>query len=157
MARQEATVRRHLDSRFSHLPHIDAFARPSAGWIRTIRKSLGMSAADLAARMGLSKARVLAIEKSEAAGALNLDTLQRAAEALDCAFVYALIPRRPLEQTVRERALEVAASHLAAVDHTMHLEEQGVSGETARRQLQEVADDLVKRSPRSLWKRRSTR
>lgn len=107
--------------------------------------------------MGLSKARVLAIEKSEAAGALNLDTIHRAAEALDCTLVYVLIPRKPLDQTVRERALEVAAEHLSAVDHTMRLEDQGVSGQTAQRQLHEVADDLVRRSPRSLWKRRATR
>ena len=85
--------------------------------------------------MGLSKARVLAIEKSEAAGALNLDTIHRAAEALDCTLVYVLIPRKPLDQTVRERALEVAAEHLSAVDHTMRLEDQGVSGQTAQRQL----------------------
>jgi predicted DNA-binding mobile mystery protein A len=116
-----------------------------------------MSAADLGARMALSKARVLAIEKSEARGALNLDTLHRAAEALDCVLVYALIPRKPLEQTVRERALEVAAEHVSAVDHTMRLEDQDVNRQTAQRQLHEVAEDLVRRSPRSLWKRRATR
>jgi predicted DNA-binding mobile mystery protein A len=100
---------------------------------------------------------VLAIEKSEAGGVLNLDTLHRAAEALDCTLVYALIPRKPLDQTVRERALEVVAEHLSAVDHTMLLEDQGVSGQAAQRQLHEVAADLVRRSPRSLWKRRATR
>ena len=157
MARSKATIRRHLDSRLAQLPSAGAFARPPAGWIRSIRQALGMSAAELGARMGLSKARVLAIEKSEAAGALNLDTIHRAAEALDCTLVYVLIPRKPLDQTVRERALEVAAEHLSAVDHTMRLEDQGVSGQTAQRQLHEVADDLVRRSPRSLWKRRATR
>lgn len=133
------------------------FARPPTGWIRAIRQALGMSATDLAVRMGLSKARVLAIEKSEAVGALNLDTLHRAAEALDCTLVYALIPRKPLDQTVQERALEVAAEHLSAVDHSMRLEDQGVGGQAAQRQLHEVAGDLVRRSPRSLWKRRATR
>lgn len=157
MAHSEATTRRHLDTRMAQLPGTAAFAKPLAGWIRTIRRALGMSAADLGARMALSKARVLAIEKSEARGALNLDTLHRAAEALDCVLVYALIPRKPLEQTVRERALEVAAEHVSAVDHTMRLEDQDVNRQTAQRQLHEVAEDLVRRSPRSLWKRRATR
>lgn len=116
-----------------------------------------MSAADLAARMRLSKARVLAIEKSEAAGTLNVDTLNRAAEALGCTLVYAFIPKKPLEETVRERALEVAAEHLSAVGHTMRLEDQGVAQHAAQQQLHEVAEELLRYSPRSLWKRRLTR
>jgi predicted DNA-binding mobile mystery protein A len=157
MPRDGPTIRRHLDNRLAQLPDARMFAKPPTGWIRAIRQALGMSATDLAARMGLSKARVLAIEKSEAVGVLNLDTLHRAAEALDCTLVYALIPRKPLDQTVRERALEVAAEHLSAVDHTMRLEDQGVGGQAAQRQLHEVAGDIVRRSPRSLWKRRATR
>jgi len=157
MPHSTATIRRHLDARFAQLPKPTAFAKPPVGWIRAIRQALGMSAIDLAARMGLTKARVLAIEESEAAGALKLDTLNRAAEALGCTLVYALIPKEPLDETVRERALHVAAKHLSAVDHTMRLEDQGVSQQAAQQQLHDLADDLVRRSPRSLWKRRSTR
>ena len=116
-----------------------------------------MSATDLATRIGVTKARVLAIENSEATGVLKLDTLKRAAEALDCTLVYALIPRRPLEDMVREQALRVAGEHLSAVDQTMHLEHQSVSREAADRQLRDLVDDLARRSPRSLWKRRPTR
>ena len=155
MSRKEPTIRRHLDARFATLPQPAAFIRPPIGWIRSIRQALGMTAADLAIRMGLSQARVLAIEQAEAAGALTLDTLNRAADALDCTFVYALIPKKPLEQTVRERALQVAAEHLSAVDHTMRLEDQRVAPGAAQRRLHEVADDLLTRSPRSIWKRRS--
>jgi predicted DNA-binding mobile mystery protein A len=139
------------------LPQAQAFARPPAGWIRSIRQALGMSASDLAARMRISKERVLAIERSEARGSLNLGTLNRAAEALGCTLVYALIPKKPLEETVRDRALEVAAEHLSAVNHTMRLEDQGVSDQEGQRQLVELADELVRQSPRSLWKRRAAR
>jgi predicted DNA-binding mobile mystery protein A len=154
---QRSTIRRHLDSRLSQLPRLPAFAMPPDGWIRAIRHALGMSAADLAARMRLSKARVLAIEQGEVAGTLNINTLNRAAEALGCTLVYAFIPKKPLEETVRERALEVAAEHLSAVDKSMRLENQGVSSDAAQRQLNEVAEDLLKHTPRSLWKRRPTR
>lgn len=157
MGRNTATSRRHLDSRFAQLPKATAFAKPPVGWIRAIRQALGMSATDLASRMGLTKARVLAIERSEATGALKLDTLNRAAEALDCTLVYALIPRKPLDEMVSEQALRVAGEHISAVDHTMRLEDQGVGQEAARQQLHDLADDLARRSPRSLWKRRSTR
>lgn len=116
-----------------------------------------MSATDLASRMELTKARVLAIERSEAAGALKLDTLSRAAEALDCTLVYAFVPKRPLETMVKEQALRVAAEHISAVDHSMRLEDQGISQHAAQQQLHDLADDLVRQSPRSLWKRRPTR
>lgn len=152
-----ATVRRHLDARLSNLPRPASFTKPRDGWIRAIRQALGMSAADLGHQMGLSRARVAAIEHGEARGNLNVQTLHRAAEALGCDFVYAFIPKKPLEDTVRERALQVAAEHMSAVRHTMTLENQGIADDVARRQLNDVADELARRSPRKLWKRRSTR
>ena len=149
-------TRRQLDERFARLK-IDAFAKPPVGWIRTIRHALGMSAADLGVRMGLTKARVLAIEQGEATETLNFDTLKRAADALGCTLVYAVIPKKPLEEAVRERALEIAAEHVSAVDQTMRLENQGIAQTANKQQLNEVADELVRRSPRSLWKRHSIR
>jgi hypothetical protein len=52
--------------------------------------------------------------------------LQRAADALGCDLVYALVPRQPLEQIVAGRARDVSQDELARVDHTMTLEAQRV-------------------------------
>jgi transcriptional regulator with XRE-family HTH domain len=54
--------------------------------------------------MGVKQPSVVALEQSEAKGTIELATLRRVAEALDCTLVYALVPNRPLEQTVRDRA-----------------------------------------------------
>jgi hypothetical protein len=58
----------------------------------------------------------------------------RAAQALDCVLVYALIPRESLEKTVTTRARAVALKDMAALDQTMALENQSV--EPAERDAQ---------------------
>ena len=148
-------LRRHLDARFAKVRPLRLLAsKPATGWIRTIRQALGMNAAQLAGRMGVSQPRIIALEKSEAAGAVNLKTLQRAADALDCNLFYVLVPKEPLEQVVHVRAQSVAAERLANVEHTMRLENQPTSPESQDRNLQEVAETLVMQSPQLLWNRR---
>jgi predicted DNA-binding mobile mystery protein A len=75
-------------SRFSALQGL----QPPRGWIRAIREALGMSGAQLAARLGVTPPRVTVLERDEVAGAVSLKTLRQAAEALDCVLVYALVP-----------------------------------------------------------------
>lgn len=155
MKRDASMLRRHLDARFAKVRPLGLFAsKPATGWIRTIRQALGMNAAQLAGRMGVSQPRIIALEKSEAAGAVNLKTLQRAADALDCNLYYVLVPKEPLEHVVHVRAQSVAAERLANVEHTMRLENQPTSPESQDRDLQEVAETLVTQSPQLLWNRR---
>lgn len=113
-----------------------------------------MNAAQLAERMGVSQPRIIALEHSEAVGAVNLKTLQRAADALDCNLYYVLVPKEPLEQVVHLRAKSVAAERLANVEHTMRLENQPTSPESQDKNLQEVAETLVAQSPQLLWNHR---
>src|SRR5271168_4978205 len=107
---------RHLDARFADLRPLAAIHRPPKGWIRAIRDALGMTTAQLARRLGVSQPRIVELEKSEVTGSVTLKTLQRAAEALGCRLVYALVPEKPLAETVRERANHVAKGQIAAVE-----------------------------------------
>jgi predicted DNA-binding mobile mystery protein A len=122
-----ARARAALDQRFAGWREVPAKgARPHGGWIRAIRDALGMTAEDLADRMGLTQSAVTRLEKSERSGRIQLDTLQRAAHALECDLVYALVPRRNLDEMVAERARELALERLGRVEHTMALESQSV-------------------------------
>jgi predicted DNA-binding mobile mystery protein A len=77
-----------------------------------------------------------------------LNTLKRAAEAMDCTLVYALVPRTSLENTVRNRARQIAATALARVSHTMKLEDQDTgSGEADAR----IEDYILHIKDRDLW------
>ena len=61
--------------------------------IRSVRLQQNMMAKQLAARMGVSPARVSVMERDEQRGAVTLKMMQKAAEALGCEFVYSLVPK----------------------------------------------------------------
>jgi predicted DNA-binding mobile mystery protein A len=142
---------RHLDKRFTTLRPFAKSSRPPKGWLRAIRDALGMTTAQLARRLNVSQPRITELEQSEVNGNVTLHTLQRAAEALGCRFVYALIPERPLAETVEKRAELVANRQLAAVQHSMSLEDQAVKDKKAGDNLRRQFIDELLRRPARLW------
>jgi predicted DNA-binding mobile mystery protein A len=142
-------ARQRLDERLSALKPEGRFTRPPKGWIRAIRDALGMSGPQFASRLGIRPQSVSDLEKSEATGSIQLKTLRRAAQALDCELVYALVPRRSLESAVRERARRIAARDLARVAHSMKLEDQGLDDSQQDARIEEYMRDVIK--DRDLW------
>ena len=142
---------RHLDSRFATLRPLLKTQRPPKGWLRAIRDALGMTTKQFGKRLGVSQPRIVELEQSEVSGGVTLNTLQRAAEALGCRFVYVLVPEKPLGETVRERAELVAQQRQAAVEHTMRLEDQSVKGKAASNDLRRQFVEELLRRPARLW------
>lgn len=139
--RARARARAALDERFVAWRQLPAKgAKPHGGWVRAIREALGMRAEDLADRMGVSQPSLTRLESNERKGSVRLDTLQRAADALECDVVYALVPRRSLEQMVNERARTRALERLGRVAHTMALEDQALSNEQLEKRVRDLAD-----------------
>lgn len=151
MGSDQATARRQLDKRLTPLRKAEGWVRPSRGWIKAIREALGMTTAQLAGRIGVSQPRAVAIEQAERTGALTLDSLERAARALDCELVYALVPRRPLEEMVQERARLIAQGRLARARHTMTLEDQRVAAADEQQQLDDLVHRLLEKPGSTLW------
>jgi predicted DNA-binding mobile mystery protein A len=143
-----AQSRAHLDERFQQLGPATRYTSPVRGWIKAIRESLGMSTAQLAKRLRVKQPSVVAIEQSEAKGTIELATLRRVAEALDCTLVYALIPNQPLEATVRDRARMFARRRREPIEHSMLLEDQQVTPKDAELSLDEI---LRETNPRLFW------
>jgi predicted DNA-binding mobile mystery protein A len=125
--------------------------RPQIGWIQTIRTTLGMTAQQLAQRMGISQATVSNLEKSEAVNTITLQSLQRAAQALDCEVVYALVPRQPLANMVSDKATQLAIASVHRVRHTMSLEAQSTPNETAQVQIKARKEALLAGRWSKLW------
>jgi predicted DNA-binding mobile mystery protein A len=115
--------------------------KPSAGWVRTIRESLGMSAEQLARRIGVSRATIVTLERSEARGRITLASLEKLSRGLGCRVVYALVPEMgaSLADMKRARARKVARGQLA-------------SREADRSELERLTDQLLAGSPRKLWR-----
>lgn len=125
---------------------------PREGWVRSIRKSLGMSMRSFSRRIGFNEpASVKALERNELAGTITLQTLKRAAEAMDADFVYAIVPRNKLRHTVAARARELAEQRFAPIAKSMAMEEQGLSQAQIERQIDELAREL-ERKPEALWR-----
>ncbi len=118
-------ARASLDQRLLVLEAVrPALARPRQGWVRAIRTALGMTTAQLGQRLGIAQASVVGMEKAEAEDRIQLGTLRRAAEALDCELHYVLLPRTGLQERVEQRRAVLAEREHARVAHSMGLEHQ---------------------------------
>jgi predicted DNA-binding mobile mystery protein A len=147
---QATLARKQLERRLAPLREM-SLAAPPKGWIRAIRESLGMTARQLAARMGVGPSRIPVIEKAEVTGATTLRTLRQAAAALNCAFVYAFVPIETLDDILRERAVHKARNDVARRDHTMRLENQALRKSDLDAELQRTIDLILAGSLRGLW------
>ena len=140
-ADQRDRARLRLDERFARLPGPDAFLRPAGGWLRAVREALGITLAKAAASAGVRPQSLLDMEKSETAGTASLASVRRAAEAIGCEFVYAVVPKGGSLQALADRIREEEIrADVESVDLTMGLEGQRVS----RRRLQDIVRDLGK-------------
>lgn len=108
-----------------------------------------MSQAALADRMGVSQQMISQLEQRESSGNVTLNALQEAAEALGGQLVYAIVPARPLQKTLEDRALRIARQMTGSVHHTMRLEDQETGSDPDER-TRELARELMA-SPGRLW------
>lgn len=135
-------AREALDQRLVPLGPPSRYAPPRLGWVRAIRDALGMTAADLAARMGVTGPAVRSLENKEMDEGARLSSLRRAAEAMGCTLVYAFIPNSSLQQTVERQAGRILEDQMKRVHQTMALEAQEGEALSAsvRAQLEALID-----------------
>jgi len=143
---------RQLDATLARWRAAELPARPPSGWLKAIREALGMSATQLAKRLGVVTSTVTRLETSEADDTISLATLRRAAEELDCELRYVLVPRQSLADTLATRANQLARERMAGVAHSMALEAQSTSNETVADQTRALADSLLQGPRRELWR-----
>ena len=99
--------------------------RPSSGWIASVREALGITLGQVGKQIGSSRQAVQQLEKAEATDRITLGALRRAAEAMGCELVYALVPKSSTFAELAERPLrDSAARDVKSVVHTMMLEDQ---------------------------------
>lgn len=146
----KALGRKHLEGRLAPLRQVN-FARPQRGWLRAMREALGMTTRQLAQRMGRAQSVIVDAEKSEARDSISLASLRHAAEAMDCVFVYAIIPKKPIDDILRARATQVAERQLARASHTMALENQSLTRADQRAERERLINELLRGPTTRLW------
>jgi predicted DNA-binding mobile mystery protein A len=126
---------------------------PREGWVRTVRTALGISGPDLAARLGLTRARVSQTEAAERSGGVTIKTMQAVAEAMGCRFVYAIVPGSgTLEDVIKAQARRKAEALVRRAGGHMALEDQALPKDAMRAEIERVAEELARTMPSDFWK-----
>ena len=150
-ASRKRLIQEQLDMTLERLACMRDAQRPAQGWLRAVREALGMSGKQFARRLGVSAPWVSTLEKKELTGSVTIKTMRQAAEALDCVFVYAVVPRKSLADIVRRRAEIVAEKKLGRVSHSMLLEAQQLSQTELRNAFVAEVETLIREMPKELW------
>ena len=147
---QTILARNALDRRRSAMNLAD-FATPTGGWLKAVREALGLTVRQFAARLGTVPSRVATIEQAEVTGSTTIKTLREAAEAMDCVFVYAIVPRTSLSDIVRTQAEARADAELRSLHHTMRLENQALQSSDLKDARERLVQSFLNGPPRRLW------
>jgi predicted DNA-binding mobile mystery protein A len=124
---------------------------PPEGWLRTNRKALQMPAKIIMKKAGIKSSELYRIEKAEIDGTLTLNKLKNMANAMDCDFHYAIIPRGEIKTLIENKARRHAVKLLENANVHMQLESQGTSAQQIELQIDQVAEQLIKEMPDWFW------
>ena len=137
---------RALDKKTSDLKSAKNIVLQSSGWIKTVREAIGMTVSQLAARLGVTQPRITKMEFNE--DNLKLSTMKKAAEAMNCEFVYYFKPRTTFQNLVDEQAQKKAAEVLKTVNVNMALENQEIAEDEV---VKDFASDLINTKIKQIW------
>ncbi len=157
MTRKSANSRRlavgRLDEYFQTLKADTGSSRqaPPRGWIRAMREALGMSAVQLAKRLGVSRGALYKLEEREASRSIALKQLDRAANAMDCDVFYAFVSRDTVEQSIRNQSRKKAEMQLYKANVSMGLEAEGVKDKRFTTAVSSSSSYTAARTDRYLW------
>ncbi|MGM0563224.1 MAG: mobile mystery protein A [Pseudomonadota bacterium] len=131
---------------------LESVQRPSEGWLVVLRKALGMSGSQVAARMGVSRGAVYQAERNEREGGITINQMQKLAEAMGGRFVYAIVPDGSVEDMIRAQARRKAEARIRRASAHMALEKQSLPSEETERRTEELADELVRNMSPDFWR-----
>ena len=131
---------------------VSSLKTPNEGWIKTMRKALGMSAPDLARHLGVTKPAIYQAERKERDQGITLKQMQRLANAMGGKFVYAIVPDGKIEDILHNQARAKAKSIVANASVHMALEDQLLSPELLQEEIERVATRLLIERPLDFWK-----
>lgn len=151
-AKQNRLIREQIDSKFKALRAMKQIGLPHKGWIRAIRDALGLSGSQLGKRLGCTRQWISLVENNEITGNVTLNTMHNVADALDCIFVYGLIPKTSLEDTITKQVRKVAQARIQRTSHTMRLEKQELSDQEKERLIKSEMETILGESTQMWWR-----
>jgi predicted DNA-binding mobile mystery protein A len=124
---------------------------PPEGWLRTVRKALGMSGVQLAAKMGVTRARIGQAEQLELSGGATLKSMQAVAQAMGCRFIYAVVPEKDIDDLILAQARKKARALVNTTSTHMALESQMLPSNKIAREVDRLTHDMARDMPPNFW------
>ena len=141
-----------LNAKMLHFKALYDIAPPPTGWVKAIRKALGMSMQQLGTKLAITKQSIQDIEKREAQGAITIQALRQLAQALDMKLVYGFVPNDgSLDALIEKKATAIARQIVLRTTHTMKLEDQENSKQRIENAIAERVVYLKYQMPKILW------
>ena len=128
--------------------------RPPNGWLKAIRGALGLNTHQLANKLGVQHSSVLRLEKREVQGKATIESLTKAAQAMNCQLIYAIVPKtgfNNLNEIIDQQANALASYLVKKTEHNMKLESQGISAKEMKKQISQLAFELKAKMDSHLW------
>lgn len=137
---------RALDKKTSSLSDAKNIVPKGASWINTVREAIGMTAVQLAKRLGVTQPRIAKMEINEEN--LKLSTMKKVAQAMNCDFVYYFKPKTTFQDIVQIQAKKKAEEILLGVNLNMALENQDIQTKEA---VNDMAADFINGNTKRIW------
>ena len=142
---------KQLDRRFKRKTLLSEIEIPRDGWIKEIRTALKMTYARVSKKLSVTPSAIMKFEKNEIKGTININSLNKIAEALNCKFVYALVPNETLNKIIDNRVEKVATKMINQIDQSMSLENQSVNKKEIKEQLNNLKKELKNNLSSKIW------
>ena len=129
MKTMNALALHQIENRFRPHSQFENLCATEAGWIHQMRTALGMPLKKLGEACGVATPTIAQAEAREVEGRITIETLRKAAEAMNCDFSYAFIPKSNMQGFIEKKAYEKAKKILTSADLHMSLENQRVDSD----------------------------
>ncbi len=131
--------------------HVKGLSIPAEGWLVTIRKALGMSGINQAKRLNVTRAAIDQAERAELEGGVTLKYMDKAAKAVGCKFVYAIVPETSIEGIIEEQAIRKATALVKKAGGHMALEMQSLTDSQTDSEIKRLAEEFIRDMPPKFW------
>jgi predicted DNA-binding mobile mystery protein A len=91
--KERRLARRRLDEEMKPFRRASREKKPTEGLLRAVRQALNVPIAEITEKMGINRSVVFDMEASEVKCTINLNSMVRMAEAMECDVVYGIVPK----------------------------------------------------------------
>lgn len=124
---------------------------PPEGWLYTLRTALSMPVSHLAKRLDKTRAHIYHTEKAEIEGKVTLKTMDNMAKAMNCRFIYAIVPNDSVESIIEARAKKIAKRLVRQTNQHMALEQQALTEEQITFEINRMTRAILNDLPSNFW------